>query len=136
MHYEHTSHPLIINIKRTPKIRPDDEPPKKLTKLEIQAEEPESERYDFTTTVHCRLCNSQVSKDQEHVFIPHMTRFLHTFLASQYYSCRSFCANVSSSIRHSGIFIRLEPLRTQPPPSTIPQPLHSSRIVAQTRTMQ
>jgi len=108
IHYKHTSHPLIINIKRTPKIRPDDERPKKLTKLEIQAEEPESERYDFTTTVHCLICNSQLSKDQEPVFLPR--GLILTFLAPQYYSRRSFCTDISSSIRHSSIFIRLESL--------------------------
>jgi uncharacterized UBP type Zn finger protein len=49
-------HAVTVNIKRIPKPRSDDERPKKLTKLEIVAEEPESERYDWITQVKCRHC--------------------------------------------------------------------------------
>jgi hypothetical protein len=59
-----------MNIKRTPKHRDEDEPPKKLTKLEIQAEEPESERYDFATTIHCRKCNFEIPKEYGNVSSP------------------------------------------------------------------
>ena len=59
-----------MNIKRIPKIRDEDEPPKKLTKLEIPVEEPESERYDFTITIHCRKCNLQIPKDYGNVNSP------------------------------------------------------------------
>ena len=52
-----------MNIKRTPKIREESEPPKKVTKLEILAEEPESERYDFTIAIYCRHCNVEIPKD-------------------------------------------------------------------------
>lgn len=63
MHFLKTSHPLIVNIKRTPKQRPDEQPPKKLTKLEIVAEEPEHEKYDFHTKVECRACNTEIRSD-------------------------------------------------------------------------
>ena len=51
-----------MNIKRTPKVRADEdeERPKKLTKLEIVAEEPESERFDFHTKVVCQECNIEI----------------------------------------------------------------------------
>jgi ubiquitin carboxyl-terminal hydrolase 5/13 len=67
LHYEKTGHPIILNIKRTPKFRPEEEPPKKLTKLEIVAEEPESERFDFHTSVYCRICSTAISKDAGNV---------------------------------------------------------------------
>lgn len=63
LHYATTSHPVVMNVKRSPKIRDESEPPKKLTKLEIVAEDPESERYDFTTRVFCHHCNLEISKD-------------------------------------------------------------------------
>ena len=60
MHFVKTSHPLIMNVKRSPKVREDSERPKKLTKLEIVADEPEHERYDFTTKVTCLACNTEI----------------------------------------------------------------------------
>jgi uncharacterized UBP type Zn finger protein len=56
VHFSKTSHSVTVNVKRIPKPRSDDERPKKLTKLEIVAEEPESERYDWITQVHCHHC--------------------------------------------------------------------------------
>src|SRR5579859_5079268 len=80
MHFIKTSHPLIMNIKRTPKQRPDDQPPKKLTKLEIVADEPEHDKYDFHTKVECRTCNIDIGTDTGNVssssvlpVIPHTT---------------------------------------------------------------
>ena len=69
LHYERTRHPLILNIRRTPKVRKDEseERPKKLTKLEILAEEPESERFDFNMRVHCFDCNVDVPSDEGNV---------------------------------------------------------------------
>ena len=84
-----------MNIKRTPKHRDEDEPPKKLTKLEIPAEEPESERYDFTTTIHCRKCNFEIPKDYGNVSrfqIPILTLVTHD------HSRCSFCSDIGSSI--------------------------------------
>jgi hypothetical protein len=46
----------VLNVKRVPKERPDEERPRKLTKLEILADEPESERFDFITNVKCYEC--------------------------------------------------------------------------------
>jgi hypothetical protein len=59
-----------MNVKRTPKQRDEEERPKKLTKLEITAEEPEFERYDFTTTVYCRDCKTGIPNDTENVCSP------------------------------------------------------------------
>jgi ubiquitin carboxyl-terminal hydrolase 5/13 len=70
MHFIKTMHPLIINIRRTPKQRTDDQPPKKLTKLEIVAEEPEHEKYDFHTKVECRICNTAIPSDTGDVTPP------------------------------------------------------------------
>ena len=51
-----TSHPLVLNIKRTRKQVPHrEEPPAKITKLSIAAET-ETDRYDTTTTVKCYEC--------------------------------------------------------------------------------
>jgi ubiquitin carboxyl-terminal hydrolase 5/13 len=74
IHYSKTAHPVVLNIKRTPKIRPeeDGERPKKLTKLEIVAEEPESERYDFHTKVRCQTCNVEISSSTGHVVLTHI----------------------------------------------------------------
>ena len=68
-HYKATSHPVLLNVRRVPKNkgRSEDEPPKKLTKLEIVAEEPESEKYDFNTSVHCLDCNLFIHSDQANV---------------------------------------------------------------------
>ncbi|RPA79660.1 ubiquitinyl hydrolase [Ascobolus immersus RN42] len=56
LHYQLTQHPLVVNIKRTKKKRKErDEPPKKISKLAIDAET-EEDIYDTTTTVHCYGC--------------------------------------------------------------------------------
>jgi ubiquitin carboxyl-terminal hydrolase 5/13 len=71
VHYKATSHPVLLNVRRVSKIRSEDaEPPKKLTKLEIVAEEPESEKYDFHTSVHCLQCNLSIPTDQANVPSP------------------------------------------------------------------
>jgi ubiquitin carboxyl-terminal hydrolase 5/13 len=54
-HVSSTSHPLVLNIKRTRKKVKRDEPPHKLSKLAIAAET-ESDRYDTTTQVRCYEC--------------------------------------------------------------------------------
>ncbi|KAF2271677.1 ubiquitinyl hydrolase [Westerdykella ornata] len=51
-HFELTSHPLVLNIKRTRKRVTRDEPPQKISKLAIAAET-EADRYDTTTQVKC-----------------------------------------------------------------------------------
>jgi hypothetical protein len=60
-----------MNFRRTPKVRQDDDDsdgrPKKLTKLEIKAEEPESERFDFHTQIECRTCNIQIPQSAGNV---------------------------------------------------------------------
>ncbi|KAJ4383510.1 ubiquitin C-terminal hydrolase Ubp14 [Didymella sp. IMI 355093] len=56
LHVSGTSHPLVLNIKRTRKqVSRDSEPPAKMTKLSIAAET-ETDRYDTTTTVKCYEC--------------------------------------------------------------------------------
>lgn len=52
LHYEQTSHPVVLNIKRTRKHIQRDEPPAKLTKLAIAAET-EEDKYDTAVQVHC-----------------------------------------------------------------------------------
>ena len=73
VHFAKTNHPIVMNIKRTPKVRLEDNGdqarPKKLTKLEIKAEEPESERYDFKTRLECRICNVEIPQSSGNVFI-------------------------------------------------------------------
>ena len=58
LHYTSTSHPLVLNIKRTRKKIQRDEPPQKLTKLAIAAET-EEDRYDTKTQVNCYACQLQ-----------------------------------------------------------------------------
>ncbi|EXJ64223.1 ubiquitin thiolesterase [Cladophialophora yegresii CBS 114405] len=58
LHYSLTSHPLVLNIKRTQKHVQRDEPPPKLTKLAIAAET-EEDKYDTTTRVKCHACGIQ-----------------------------------------------------------------------------
>ena len=72
LHYTKTRHPIVMNIKRTPKVREDEdnEPPKKLTKLEIVAEEPESERFDFTTKIQCQTCDMEIPATSGNVLLP------------------------------------------------------------------
>lgn len=58
LHYTSTSHPLVLNIKRTRRKIQRDEPPQKLTKLAIAAET-EEDRYDTETQVNCYACQMQ-----------------------------------------------------------------------------
>lgn len=78
-----------MNIKRTPKVRSDDEPPKKLTKLEIVAEAPESERYDFTTRINCLKCNIEIPKEAGNVAACKTEKLL-IMVAPNDHSCPSF----------------------------------------------
>ena len=55
LHYQRTKHPLVLNIKRTKKLKQRDEPPAKMSKLAISAET-EEDRYDTTTKVLCYEC--------------------------------------------------------------------------------
>ncbi|KAI9710515.1 MAG: hypothetical protein M1820_002651 [Bogoriella megaspora] len=55
LHFTRTSHPLVLNIKRTRKKVKKDEPPQKVSKLAIAAET-EADRYDTFTTVKCYEC--------------------------------------------------------------------------------
>jgi ubiquitin carboxyl-terminal hydrolase 5/13 len=55
LHASTTSHPLVLNIKRTRKRVKRDEPPQKMTKLAIAAET-ESDHYDTSTQVNCLAC--------------------------------------------------------------------------------
>lgn len=55
LHVSATTHPLVLNIKRTRKRVQRDEPPQKMTKLAVAAET-ESDRYDTTTQVKCYEC--------------------------------------------------------------------------------
>ncbi|KAK5048221.1 hypothetical protein LTR84_005891 [Exophiala bonariae] len=56
LHYSTTSHPLVLNIKRTRRQVQRDEPPLKLTKLAISAET-EEDKYDTVTRVKCYVCS-------------------------------------------------------------------------------
>ena len=58
LHHSLTSHPLVLNIKRTRRHVERDEPPPKLTKVAIAAET-EEDKYDTTTTVNCHACGIQ-----------------------------------------------------------------------------
>ncbi|KAJ3215495.1 hypothetical protein HDU67_000353 [Dinochytrium kinnereticum] len=55
LHYQKYSHPLVLNMKRVLKPKRGDEPPQKITKLAIQAENDE-EKYDILTSVRCYAC--------------------------------------------------------------------------------
>ncbi|KAL8968619.1 MAG: hypothetical protein Q9183_002377 [Haloplaca sp. 2 TL-2023] len=56
LHHESSQHPLAVNIKRTrKKVKRDDEPPQKISKLAIAAET-EADRFDTTTEVRCYVC--------------------------------------------------------------------------------
>jgi ubiquitin carboxyl-terminal hydrolase 5/13 len=62
LHHSLTSHPLVLNIKRTQKQVHRDEPPAKLTKLAIAAET-EEDKYNTATMVKCFQCGvSDVDK--------------------------------------------------------------------------
>ncbi|KAI9854698.1 MAG: hypothetical protein M1824_006650 [Vezdaea acicularis] len=55
LHHRNSGHPLVLNIKRTRKAVKRDEPPKKVTKLEIAAET-EADRYNTSIRVRCYEC--------------------------------------------------------------------------------
>ncbi|KAK4614037.1 Ubiquitin carboxyl-terminal hydrolase 14 [Fulvia fulva] len=57
LHAQHSNHPLAVNIKRTRKRkqRDENEPPGKISKLEIKAELDE-DRYDTATDIKCLEC--------------------------------------------------------------------------------
>ncbi|KAJ1972760.1 ubiquitin C-terminal hydrolase Ubp14 [Dimargaris xerosporica] len=56
LHYAKHQHPLALNIQRTPK-QPDGSPkPAKITKLAIQEEKLDHDRYDHHTSIHCYAC--------------------------------------------------------------------------------
>lgn len=59
LHAKQFDHPLAVNIQRTRKrkLRDDNEPPEKISKLEIKAET-EEDRYDTKTEVKCFQCNT------------------------------------------------------------------------------
>ncbi|KAI5851580.1 hypothetical protein DFP73DRAFT_537716 [Morchella snyderi] len=59
LHSRLTQHPLVLNIRRTKKPKPErDEPPKKVSKLAIEAEM-ESDKYDTHTVVICYECGGK-----------------------------------------------------------------------------
>ncbi|KAM7191631.1 hypothetical protein V8F20_009238 [Naviculisporaceae sp. PSN 640] len=55
-HYTSSEHPLVLNIRRVRKVVVRDEPPLKMSKLQINAET-EADRYDTILTLNCRACN-------------------------------------------------------------------------------
>ncbi|KAJ1979411.1 ubiquitin C-terminal hydrolase Ubp14, partial [Dimargaris verticillata] len=56
LHYAKHQHPLALNIQRTPK-QPNESPkPAKITKLAIQEEQLDYDRYDHRTSIHCYAC--------------------------------------------------------------------------------
>lgn len=59
LHNVHRTHPLALNIRRTPKAVIRDEPPAKMSKLAIQAETDE-DRYDTALTAKCLECNTEL----------------------------------------------------------------------------
>ncbi|KAL9080977.1 MAG: hypothetical protein Q9157_000387 [Trypethelium eluteriae] len=64
LHFKRSSHPLVLNIKRTRKKVKKDEPPQKISKLAIAAET-EADRYDTVTQVKCYKCGAEdVDKTQ------------------------------------------------------------------------
>ena len=55
LHVSSTSHPLVLNIKRTRRVKAREEPPPKITKLAIAAET-EEDRYETVSRVKCYEC--------------------------------------------------------------------------------
>jgi ubiquitin carboxyl-terminal hydrolase 5/13 len=55
LHVQATSHPLVLNIRRTRRKVAREEPPQKITKLAIAAET-EEDRYETSTRVKCYEC--------------------------------------------------------------------------------
>ncbi|CUS11634.1 unnamed protein product [Tuber aestivum] len=59
LHHKLSQHPLALNIRRTKKPRAERaEPPKKISKLAIEAES-ESDKYDTHTAVVCYMCGGK-----------------------------------------------------------------------------
>ncbi|KAK6374165.1 ubiquitin C-terminal hydrolase Ubp14 [Lithohypha guttulata] len=58
LHYQSTSHPLVLNVKRTRKHLQRNEPPQKITKLEVVGQT-ESDKYETTSQVNCFACQQQ-----------------------------------------------------------------------------
>ena len=61
LHHTTKGHPLVLNIRRTRKVRQRDEPPPKMSKLAIAAET-EEDRYDTATAVRCLDCDVDLDK--------------------------------------------------------------------------
>lgn len=55
LHYATKQHPLVLNIRRSPKTIVRDEPPQKISKLAVLAET-DADRYEIETTVKCYEC--------------------------------------------------------------------------------
>ncbi|KAM7197585.1 putative ubiquitin carboxyl-terminal hydrolase [Rhypophila sp. PSN 637] len=55
-HYTSSGHPLVLNIRHVRKQVVRDEPPPKMSKLQIDAET-DADRYDTFLTLNCRACN-------------------------------------------------------------------------------
>ncbi|KAG4090772.1 ubiquitinyl hydrolase [Neocallimastix lanati (nom. inval.)] len=60
-HSQHFKHPLVMNIKRTLKPKKVNEPPQKITKLEI-VEEKQEDLYDVNTKIQCLICNKDLDR--------------------------------------------------------------------------
>ncbi|EEB05625.1 ubiquitin carboxy terminal hydrolase Ubp14 [Schizosaccharomyces japonicus yFS275] len=63
-HFDLTKHPIYLNIRRTPKDQ--EEPPQKLTKLEIK-EENEADKFQFYYNAHCIVCDVAIDQENEKV---------------------------------------------------------------------
>ncbi|KAK9464515.1 hypothetical protein V1512DRAFT_268129 [Lipomyces arxii] len=65
IHYQLSQHPIVLNIKRTPKpTKAREESPAKIVKLAIAAET-EEDTYDTTTVVKCLECAMELDKTLE-----------------------------------------------------------------------
>ena len=63
IHVKNTDHPLVMNIRKTPKANIDE--PTKVTKLAIGKPggvDPEQDRYDTSVTVFCHKCNKHLDE--------------------------------------------------------------------------
>ncbi|CAA17049.1 Lys48-specific deubiquitinase Ubp14 [Schizosaccharomyces pombe] len=56
VHFEQTLHPIVVTIARQPKQKINDEPPQKITKLEIR-EDSDEDLYDYFYVPKCLVCN-------------------------------------------------------------------------------
>ncbi|KAI9021093.1 hypothetical protein DFJ74DRAFT_607161 [Hyaloraphidium curvatum] len=67
LHAKNMQHPVVLNIKRVPKPKRDDNPPpQKMAKLVI-VEQPEEELYDFVTEAKCLTCGIVVDKTHPNI---------------------------------------------------------------------